>query len=1837
MTEKESSLSHLQIIYFSGKESEWDDWAFTFKARARLFGYINILTGAEKAPTKSELDTLEKDASKSQDDKDIQKKLFKANNEAWSHLVCSMKVGTTAMSILKAYEVDDVGDAYNGFKALSEHYTIRSVATIQKLLGDFYDKKLAKGQNPSVFITEMENIRIKIATVDKTQAITDKSFILRILNKLTPDYGTTVQILEMKLDQDPTKVTIASVRDSLMLDFQRQQNLSGRTSTSTTSSDTVLYAGGFKGKCSKCGKYGHRRSACRSTGGSNGHSTTPGSDRKPPPSGGSSIVCGYCKKPGHTKEQCYKLQNKRGGNGHGNNAGSGGDKAEVVLTVVETYTRLCKCDRCDDTSSFGFANRKCKVCFVGTYKEDLPPDHSIGRCDKCHGISTVGTICEPCTDEDIEDGDVDVHEFDPFDTDSVHLDLITSPTTMSMFVMSDAHVDTLLDPHADATAVAEAIVSVAPGMLIPNPRPLRIPQFFPSPIDTLMDTSDAEYFPLLLHLIAENNNHRYNLRLFLEQVGIWLYKTANGIMTPLIQSNVYTFVRLYVYSLVNMGILTVSHLVHHLHDVNQLLQREGFTTFSDEHLKWICRLGPVWLKAEYRFELRNELPLPHNLLNRLPESIRREYTFEQTLFEAERRNHDGHTVGSVESQDSFEADPQETAFVEYSYFIASRSTNDNMWIGDSGASCHMTCSLDGMHNLRTISSPIQIGTGDTIECTQIGDKLVKVIQQDGSTRNIELKNCKYVPGLFTNLFSITKALEQDWRISNEGVNITLSKSTASLTFDHVLRTDSGAITAIEMVPRHEEVNVTLERGKHINVNKLHLLLGHVCENTLRQTANHYGMILEGQLKPCPECALAKVRQANVAKVTNVVSTKPGERLYIDVSSVKAKSFGGAKFWLLIVDHYTDYCWSAFLKTKSEVGERVRKFIKMLKLQLKAEKDWTVIRCDNAGENLVMPDIMLEGNLRVRFEFTPPGSPQYNGVVERKFKTLYARVRTLLNSAQLSQELREGVWAECAKYSTDIENMIVKPNKTVSSWEMFYGRQPPMFSVIRQFGEVAIVEEWQKRGMRGKLDDRGRPCIYVGRAPDHAESVLRFLNLETQRIVVSRDITWLNKTYATFKNLDASQLIDHDSTEVIELPLATVVPAVPIVNPPPIPPVDHNNNALQVLPITPVLTTGNSEVPLVVSPTTNEDTDTNAITADDIVETNEDETTEEVVNPRVIRELNRLGTTLANVPITEHRSLRSGRDDEDGVASSIPPDMGQVHVGYVFSDFSLLTHEWFGSPALLNVDPKTLNPASYKDHFYIPKNFDEAWYHDCPFQRKLWRDAITKEFDKMKQYQVYKVVKRTTIPKGRKCVKHKWVFDIKRNGVFRARLVACGYSQQPGVDFTESYSPVINDAVFRLLIIMEILFKLVGMIIDVETAFLNGDLEEEIYMDAPQGSNLQFDDVWLLVKSLYGLVQSARQFFLKFREILLKLQFKQSEIEPCLFSKQSNDGVIFVVVYVDDCYVVGHEHMLRMFIEDLKAAGLKLKIEEKPSDYLSCEVKFNTDKSKAWLGQPHLLKKLEKSFGHYIKGSYKYLTPGTPGYTITRPNNESDRLSSDKQTIFRSGVGTLLQFVKHSRPDIANAVRELSKCMDSATEGAFKEMIRVISFVLATKDHGLYFNPKPLVKQDDAWDMIMYSDSDWAGDLENRRSITGFILFVMGCPVVWKSKQQGNVTLSSTEAEYVACSESIKEIMFVAHTLESVGIKVNYPITVKVDNVGAIFMSENVTATARSRHIDARFHFIREYIENNEVKIVFVRTKENKADVFTKNTKSEDFKSVMDYMMDKTQFETREGVKSPSGT
>ena len=175
-------------------------------------------------------------------------------------------------------------------------------------------------------------------------------------------------------------------------------------------------------------------------------------------------------------------------------------------------------------------------------------------------------------------------------------------------------------------------------------------------------------------------------------------------------------------------------------------------------------------------------------------------------------------------------------------------------------------------------------------------------------------------------------------------------------------------------------------------------------------------------------------------------------------------------------------------------------------------------------------------------------------------------------------------------------------------------------------------------------------------------------------------------------------------------------------------------------------------------------------------------------------------------------------------------------------------------------------------------------------------------------------------------------------------------------------------------------------------------------------------------------------------------------------KRSEKGLVYIALYVDENLVVGHPEAIKQVIQDLRENGLILKIDNDLTDYLSCEIKFSDNRKSAWLGQPHLIANLEKSFGKQVKGMRSYATPGTPGKIMIREKDEAQLISKEDQKLYQSGVGMLLYLVKHSRPDIANPVQKLSKVLDGAKHEAFKDILRVIKYVLDTKHMGLRMEP-----------------------------------------------------------------------------------------------------------------------------------------------------------------------------------
>ncbi len=481
------------------------------------------------------------------------------------------------------------------------------------------------------------------------------------------------------------------------------------------------------------------------------------------------------------------------------------------------------------------------------------------------------------------------------------------------------------------------------------------------------------------------------------------------------------------------------------------------------------------------------------------------------------------------------------------------------------------------------------------------------------------------------------------------------------------------------------------------------------------------------------------------------------------------------------------------------------------------------------------------------------------------------------------------------------------------------------------------------------------------------------------------------------------------------------------------------------------------------------------------------------------------------------------------------------------------------------------------------------------------------------------IQKKDIPTGRKIIGNRWVCAIKDNGIYRARTVAKGFSQVPGKDHQENHAPVVHDTTFHLTLNLKIMFKLKKHQFDVETAFLYGDLDELLYMEFPEGyeeylllHGLRYsasEYCLLLLKALYGLVQAARQWWKKMTEVMSQIGFHPSKADPCLFikRKQHNEPPAFVILYVDDGGIIGTQKVIKDVMNALSKV-FKIKDLGEMKSFVGCEIHENKEKDTIWIHQPKLIKHLKETFPDIAKNPKNYKTPAAPKFVVMRPHEGDMLINPGQQKTYRSGVGMLLYLVKHSRLDLSNATRELTKVLDGATATHFKAMLRLIHYVILTENKVLKIKP---YESKDA-NLVVYTDSEFGGDRDTRISVYGYMVYFNGALISWKSKSGRSVTLSSTEAEYYACSEATKEIIFIKNILESMEIKVNLPMKVKMDNTGAIFLANNHTSGQRTKHIDMRAHFVREYIVDGIIKIEFVKSENNDADINTKNTGEELF-------------------------
>jgi hypothetical protein len=408
-----------------------------------------------------------------------------------------------------------------------------------------------------------------------------------------------------------------------------------------------------------------------------------------------------------------------------------------------------------------------------------------------------------------------------------------------------------------------------------------------------------------------------------------------------------------------------------------------------------------------------------------------------------------------------------------------------------------------------------------------------------------LEDVLHVPWLAVNLLSITKCItKQGVQFTANNRNLFLSIHVTQIKFDKEIQHGTGKLYAIDIKPLSNEAAYLI-----LDFNKFHNMLVHPHNVTLKETAKANNIQLAGvHHRPCTHCAEAKIRMKMIPKEPSEnTATVKGKRLMIDISWIKTESVAKNRYWLLIMDEYTNFSWSYFMKNKDDQVSIVIKHIKMLQNEPKIKVKY--IGCDKSGENHDIQNYLRERypKIRCKFEFTAPDSPQQNGKIERKFATLYGRVRAILNCAQITPAfatlygrvrailnvaqftpaLRNVMWAFCSLHATRLDNILIRPDTHLSPYEMYHRETPKWVPFLKAFGEIAIVKTPTK--LQAKLTNRGVPAFYLGPAEDHKGYTYTFWNPITKHVFESRSAIFLQQTYAEFHKLDKSQIAKQFAT------------------------------------------------------------------------------------------------------------------------------------------------------------------------------------------------------------------------------------------------------------------------------------------------------------------------------------------------------------------------------------------------------------------------------------------------------------------------------------------------------------------------------------------------------------------------------------------------------------------------------------------------------------------------------------------------------------------------------------
>ncbi|KAJ0530675.1 putative RNA-directed DNA polymerase [Helianthus annuus] len=991
--------------------------------------------------------------------------------------------------------------------------------------------------------------------------------------------------------------------------------------------------------------------------------------------------------------------------------------------------------------------------------------------------------------------------------------------------------------------------------------------------------------------------------------------------------------------------------------------------------------------------------------------------------------------------------------------------------------------------------------------------------------------------------------------------------------------------------------------------------GNIMMRRIIKSANGHPLknlkVLLSQELSCAACSLGKL--ITRPSQTKLTQENPSflERIQGDICGPIHPPCGPFRYFLVLIDASSRWSHVSLLATRNVAFSRLLAQI----IQLRAhfpENPIKTIRVDNAGEftSQAFNDYCM--SIGIKVEHPVAHVHTQNGLAESLIKRLQIIARPLLMRCKLPSS----AWGHAILHAAALIRLRPTADHEYSPLQLVSGREPNL-SHLKIFGCAVYVPISPPQ--RTIMGPQRRLGIYIG---FNSPSIIKYLEPltgdmftarfadcqfnetvfpvlggdKTKERLVTQELTW---NASSLSNLDPrSGQCESEVQKIIHLQRIA------------------------------------NELPDAF-------TDTNRVTKSHIPASNAPARIEVIPeainiqrkrgrpigskdkNPRKRKEQNKsVGENLVNETIEEvnvPEETNITPEENENPEDTLVPNENEISINYVQNSTI-----WNRNETRVNdIFAYAIATDVINENDYIPKTLEECMHRvDWP----KWQEAIKAELGSLEKRNVFGPVVRTPIDV--KPVGYKWVFAIKRNEKneivrYKARLVAQGFSQIPGVDYEETYSPVVDAITLRFLIGLAISEGLQMRLMDVVTAYLYGTLENDIYMKIPKGlkmpealKSIPRDMCAIKLKrSLYGLKQSGRMWYNRLSEYLEKEGYKSDIISPCVFIKRSLSKFTIIAVYVDDINIIGAPEEIEKTANILKR---EFEMKDLGTTKLCLGLQFEHLRNGTFIHQSNYIQKMLVRFNMDKAHPFSIpmvVRPLDPQKDPFRPQEEGEEVLGP-EVPYLSAIGALMYLANNTRPDIAFSVHVLARYSSNPTRRHWNGIKHIFRYICGTQDLGLFY------QKDQMSQLVGYADAGYLSDPHKAKSQTGYVFTYGGTAISWKSTKQTLTATSSNHAELIALYEAGRECVWlrsmITHIQEACGLEQikKEPTIIYEDNAACIAqIKEGYIKGDRTKHISPKFFSTYDLQKEGEIDVCQIKSSENLADLFTKSLPRNSFEQL----------------------